>query len=74
MFEISSVLLKKIGKLFMLMFEVNREFEIIKFETFKGFTAERLFSKYNPKLFEEASKTFVKRLTEEMFISEKLPP
>ena len=58
----------------MLIFEVNWESEIIKFETFKESKAQIDFSKYNPKLFEEESKAFVKRLTEEMFTSEKIPP
>jgi hypothetical protein len=41
---------------------------------FKEPKAQIDFSKYNPKLFEETPKAFVKRLTEEMFMSEKIPP
>jgi len=37
----------------MLIFEVNWESEIIKFETFKESKAQIDFSKYKPKLFEE---------------------
>ena len=58
----------------MLIFEVNWEFETIKFETFKESEAKISFSKYNPKLFEEVSKAFVKTLSEKIFISEKIPP
>jgi hypothetical protein len=38
------------------------------------FEGDKADSKYNPKLFKEASKAFVKTLSEEIFISEKTPP
>ena len=58
----------------MLMFEVNWESEIIKFDMFKESEAQIPFSIYNPKIFEEGSKASVKTLSKEIFISEKIPP
>jgi len=54
----------------MLIFEVNWEFETIKFEMFEG----DVDPKYNPTLYGKAPNELVNTLTEEMFISENLSP